>query len=279
MKRSFIVFIKLLKYLLCNIFERTSNNHGSNLPKFLSISARKKSHLSSPRDVFFDVGMSFEILSELESRLKTWVYDGYSWEKILDRAADDRVVGASKDERFDVGVELHDVLPDHLIGLRSIVLSSFDGRNQIGCSYFLDLDGIVMEMYTVFVGSDIDGRLGCKNPYFSVSSLEYFLGTRYGHSQDLSVRKTYLLEVLDGVCGRGVACEYDYRRALIEEELDPFFCILPYRLIVSVTIGTARVVAEIAVIVLWEEITEFPKNRESSESRVEESDHGWVLSF
>lgn len=194
--------------------------------------------------------MSREILSEFESRLKTWVYDRYFWQKTLDRATDDRVVSASENECFDIGIELHDIFPNHIGGFRGIVLSSFYSRNQIRCRDLLDLYGIVMEMYTVFVGSDIDRRLGRKDTYFPVPRLEYLFGSWYGHSEDLPVGKTYLLEVLDGMSGCGVAGEYDDGRTLVEEELHSFFRILSYRFIVSVTVGTACVVAEIAVIVL-----------------------------
>ncbi len=156
----------------------------------------------------------------------------------------------AEDESLDIGIELHEILLYHRNSFRSIILTPLDSRNEVRCCYLLNMYSIVMKMYSVFIGSDIDRRLGRENTYFSVSSLEYFLGTRYRDSEDFSVRKVYLLEVLYSMSGCCVAGEYDDSRTLVEEELYSFFRIFPYSLIISVAIGTACIVTKIAVIVL-----------------------------
>lgn len=71
----------------------------------------------------------------------------------------------------------------------------------------------------------------------------------------------------------GIAGKYDDGRSPIEEELDSFFGISAYGRIFQISIGTAGIVAEIAVVVLGEKLLELFEDRQSSESRIEESDH------
>ncbi|EKD44562.1 MAG: hypothetical protein ACD_71C00100G0001, partial [uncultured bacterium (gcode 4)] len=76
----------------------------SNLTKHLHIPTCKKPHLSPSGEIFFDLWMTREILPELMSRLLSWIDDGKMGKDPLDMVANDGIVGATKDERFDIGI-------------------------------------------------------------------------------------------------------------------------------------------------------------------------------
>lgn len=55
---------------------KISHYSPSNLPKHLRIPTCKKPHLFPSGEIFFDLRVTSEIVSELEGRLLTWIDDG-----------------------------------------------------------------------------------------------------------------------------------------------------------------------------------------------------------
>lgn len=258
-----------------DIFHGDSGYISSNPYELASVSAREESHLPSSGDVFFDFLVAYEVFLEFKRRFVSRIYYGYIRENRFDMVAYDGVVGASENECLYIRIEPHEVFPDSPLHFGSMVLSSFDHGNESGGCDLLDYDGIVMEMYAFLIGADLYGRFRCENPDFPIPGFDRFLGAGNRDPEYFPVRETDLLEVSDGMRGRRVAGEYDDGGSLVEKEPDPFLRILPYGRIVQVSVGASRVVAEIAVIVLRQTFAELPEYGESSESGIEESDHGF----
>lgn len=161
-----------------------------------------------------------------------------------------RVVGTSKYNSFNIVVEISDITLDERLYRGAFKIPLFDKGYKSWCCYFLDIDSIIMEVYAFFVCSYLDRRFRCKNSYFSVPRLKYFLSPRNGYSEYFFIGKSNLLKVSNGVCCRGIAGEYNNRSSLVEEELYSFFRILPNRLIIEIPVWTSCVVTEITVIIL-----------------------------
>lgn len=217
--------------------------------------------------------MPLEVLPEFLRRFISGIDDGHTRKDRFDVMADDGIVGASENDGFYIGIESHDMFLDDPCHLGSVVYSLFYKRDEFRSCYFLDQDGVVMEMHAFLVCPDLYGRFRCEDPHFPVSGFEYLLGTGDGHSEDFPVRETNLLEVPYGVCGRGIAGKYDDGCSLVEQELHSFFGIPSYGRVLQIPVGTTGTVAEIAVIVFGEEIMELSEYGESSEPGIKESDH------
>lgn len=239
--------------------------------------AREESHLARLRDISLDIRVSLEVLPEFLCRFISRIDDGHMRKDRFDVMADNGVVGTSENDGLYIGIESHDMFLDDPCHLGSVVYSLFYERDELRSRYFLDQDGVIMEMHAFLVCPDLYGRFRRKDPYFSISGFEYLLGTGDGHPEDFPVRETNLLEVPYGVSGRGIAGKYDDGRSLVEQELHSFFGVPAYGRILQIPIGTTGAVAEIAVIVFREEVMELSEYGESSKPGIKESDHILII--
>lgn len=217
--------------------------------------------------------MSLEIFPEFLRRFVPRIYDGRIREDRFDMVTDDRVVRAPEHDRLDVAVKLQDIVFDFLRYLGGVMESFFDQRHEFWGGDLLDDNAIIMEMHPVLVCPYLHGRLSREDSHLFVSGFKDLFGTGDGDSEDLTVREAGLLEVPDGVCGRGVAGKYDDGRTLIEQKFHSFFRVLSDGRIIEVSVGTSGIVPEVEKIILGEYFSEFPENGQSPDAGVEESDH------
>ena len=139
----------------------------------------------------------------------------------------DRVVGTSKNYGFNIRIKLQEIILDKLFYCRCIVFPLFDKRYKIWGSNFLNDDRFIKQMYSIFIGSYIDGGLCGENPYFFISRFKYLFGPRNRDAKNFSIRKTNLLKISDSVCCSSIAGKYNNSRSLVKKELNSLFRILP----------------------------------------------------
>ena len=165
---------------------------------------------------------------------------------------DDGVVRASEDDGLDVRIKFPHILFDGVHELGSIVVSFFNKGNQSWSSNFLNRNGAIVEVYTLLVCPYFYGRLGRKNPHFSVPRFNYFFRTGDSDPEDFTIRESNLLQIFYGMRSGSIAGKYDDGGSLVKEKLHSFLGILTYGRVSEIPIRTAGIVAEITVIILWQ---------------------------
>lgn len=99
--------------------------------------------------------MPFEILSEFLCRFISGIYDGYMGEYHFDMMTYEGVVGTPENDGFYIRIESCDVFFDDPYRFGIMIHSPFYDRYKFRGRYFLDQDGIVMEMDTFLVRPDL----------------------------------------------------------------------------------------------------------------------------
>lgn len=211
--------------------------------------APNSSYFSSFFNFRFYIWMSLQIGSEFFCCLKSWIDDIYLRADLFDYTANIGIMCTTKNNCFYITIKFSKMILEYSSNQFSFKNSIFYERNKFWSGDFLNLDGIIDDMNSLFVGTIFDSRFSGKNSHFSIFSFENSFGTRDSDSKNFLIWKFDLLKIPNGVSGCGIAGKYDNSSTLIEKELYSFFGILTNSSIVESSVGTSCIVAEIEIVI------------------------------
>jgi len=217
--------------------------------------------------------MSPQIGSEFFCCFKSWIDYIYSGANLFDCRSNIGVMSATENNCLYISIEFIKMILEYFSNQFSLKNSCFYQRNEFWSSDFLNLNGIIDDMNSVFVGTIFDGGFGGENSNFSIVSFENSFCSRDSDSENLTVWKFNLLKISNRMSGCGIAGKYDNSSTLIEKELYSFFGILTNGSIVESSIRTSCIVPEIEIVVLGKYFPKFFQDSQSTNSGIKESNH------
>ena len=213
-------------------------------------------HFPSSFNFRFYIWMSLQIGSEFFCCLKPRIDNIYPRTNLFDYIANIGIMCTTENNRFYISIKFIKMIPEYFSNQCSLKNPRFYQGNEFWSGDFLNLDGIIDDMNSLFIGTIFDSGFGCKNSNFSIISFENFFRTRDSNSENLTIWKFRLLKISNSMSGRSIASKYDNSSTLIEEELNSFFGILTNSGIIESTIRTSCIIPEIEIVVLREVFSE-----------------------
>ena len=201
--------------------------------------------------------MSPQIGSEFFCCLKSWIDDIYLRANLFDDSTNIGIMRTTKNNCFYITIKFSKMILEYSSNQFSLKNSRFYQRNQFWRGDFLNLDGIIDDMNSVFIGTIFDGGFGGENSYLSIVSFDDTLCARDSDSENFTIWKSRLLKISDSMSGRGIASEYNNSSTLVEEELYSFFCILANSGIIESSIRTSCIISEIEIVILGKYFPKF----------------------
>lgn len=191
----------------------------------------------------------------------------------LDTRAYERIMGASKDESFDIRRELREILTEECIDHISWSDTLLNEWNESGCCDLLDRDGIIEDMDSRAIHPSADSSFCREDSDMLISSFDNCLSPGNRHSEDMTTDHSFSLEPAKCMDTRGITGEYHHCSTTVKKFLDSGIRECSYFFPRSTSVGSVFSVHLEDHRYFWEFSLEVLHNELSSESWVEKSEN------